>query len=83
MNDLVQVKADELINLGCRIFERAGLAADRARVAARILVDTEMMGIATHGAARLVSYSARMHHGGIDPSAEITVEQTGAIAGPC
>jgi LDH2 family malate/lactate/ureidoglycolate dehydrogenase len=75
MDDLVQVNAREFGELAERIFERAGLEAGRARAAARVLVDAEMMGISTHGAARLVSYSERMRHGGIDPSAEITVER--------
>jgi LDH2 family malate/lactate/ureidoglycolate dehydrogenase len=75
MDDGMQVNAREFGELAKRLFERAGLDASRARAAARVLVDAEMMGISTHGAARLVSYSARIRHGAIDPSAEIAVER--------
>lgn len=75
MNDKVHVSADALAGLAERAFERAGLAEGRARAAARILVDAELMGIGTHGAARLVSYSERIHQGSIDAAATIVIDR--------
>lgn len=56
--------------LVARAFVRAGVSPpDMAEDAARHLVLTEMMGISTHGLARVGSYIGRIAAGGIDASA--------------
>lgn len=58
-----------LTDLVCRTFERTGMRADMAREAATMLVTTEMMGIRTHGLARVEPYAARLRDGGVNPAA--------------
>lgn len=55
----------------------AGLGLERqdAGDAARILVLGELMGLATHGVARIESYGERIDLGGIDPRPAIRVER--------
>ncbi|MHA6345361.1 Ldh family oxidoreductase [Roseivivax sp. CAU 1761] len=51
------------------VFQRAGARSDMARDAAGVLVTTEMMGIRTHGLAKVAPYAARLRDGGVDPQA--------------
>ncbi len=81
MSDKVNLSAADFDRLARQAFENAGLNPKRATAAARVLVDAELMGISTHGAARLVSYSARMQEGSIDAAADITVERRAASLG--
>lgn len=50
-----------------------GVERQHADEAANILVLADMMGLHTHGTARVVSYGERMRIGGIDPRADIAV----------
>lgn len=64
---LTEAEARALV---ARAFARAGVTAPgMAEAAARHLVLTEMMGIPTHGLARVASYIGRIAAGGIDPAA--------------
>ncbi len=53
-----------------RAFRRAGVPEAQAWDAAEILTLAEMMGIATHGLARVSDYVRRIDAGGIDASSE-------------
>jgi LDH2 family malate/lactate/ureidoglycolate dehydrogenase len=55
--------------LVARAFSREGVVAPVAEAAATHLVLTEMMGISTHGLARVSSYIGRIRAGGVDPGA--------------
>ncbi|MEQ9041958.1 MAG: Ldh family oxidoreductase [Silicimonas sp.] len=57
-------------DLAERAFRRAGVGATPARDAAEILTLAQMMGIETHGLARVGDYVRRIRAGGIDPAAE-------------
>tara|TARA_R110002110_G_scaffold30683_22_gene108579 strand:- start:5873 stop:6913 length:1041 start_codon:yes stop_codon:yes gene_type:complete len=81
MSDNVTVSAADFARLARQAFEGAGLTPQRAEAAARVLFDAELMGISTHGAARLVSYCSRMQEGSIDAAADITVERRAASLG--
>lgn len=63
------VSEGTLTDLVCRAFERCGMRSDMARDAAEMLVKTEMMGIRTHGLARVEPYAARLRAGGVNPEA--------------
>ena len=52
-----------------RAFCAAGMHCDMAQDAAEMLVLAEMMGIGTHGLARVEPYVARMRDGGVNPEA--------------
>ena len=67
MPTLTELEARALV---ARAFFNAGVDGPGiAEAAADHLVLTEMMGITTHGIARVPSYIARIHAGGIDPKA--------------
>lgn len=68
----------EARSLSARAFERAGVPPSQAEDAARILNTTEMMGIPTHGLARVAIYIERIKTGGTDARAIPTVEAPAA-----
>jgi LDH2 family malate/lactate/ureidoglycolate dehydrogenase len=51
------------------VFRVAGMRADMAEDAAEMLVLAEMMGIGTHGLARVAPYVDRLRDGGVNPDA--------------
>lgn len=55
--------------LATSAFTQSGLHADMAAQGADMLVLAQMMGITTHGLARVVDYVDRIRAGGINPSA--------------
>lgn len=61
-------------NLTASAFKRAGVRADMAKDAAAMLTMTQMMGIGTHGLARVSNYVDRIIAGGInaDSTPQIT-----------
>lgn len=67
--------ADELKRLCAAVLAAAGASAEDARTAAHVLVETEMMGISTHGAIRVPGYADRLRSGGIDARAVPVLER--------
>ena len=65
--------AEALIEFATTVFEKAGLAADRAGVMARILVEADLLGHTTHGLALLDLYSRELVDGGMAGSGEPVV----------
>ena len=63
---LTETEARALV---ARAFSREGVRPDLADAAATHLVLTEMMGISTHGLARVSSYIGRIRAGGVAPDA--------------
>ncbi len=59
----------EALDLVQSVFARAGVNPGMARDGAAMLVRAEMMGITTHGLARVPDYVGRIRAGGIDPAA--------------
>ena len=65
---------DDARALVARAFRSAGVSAPGlAEDAAHALVLTQMMGITSHGIARVPSYVGRLAAGGMNPDARITV----------
>ncbi|MEO1455862.1 MAG: Ldh family oxidoreductase [Pseudomonadota bacterium] len=58
-----------LLKLVSAAFDAHKMRADMANDAARMLVTAEMMGIQTHGLARVAPYAARLRDGGVNPVA--------------
>jgi LDH2 family malate/lactate/ureidoglycolate dehydrogenase len=67
--------AEDLKRLCAAVLAGAGGRAEDARTTAHILVETDMMGIATHGAIRVPGYAGRMRSGGIDAGAVPVLER--------
>ncbi|MEO1578211.1 MAG: Ldh family oxidoreductase, partial [Pseudomonadota bacterium] len=55
-----------LLKLVSAAFDAHKMRADMANDAARMLVTAEMMGIQTHGLARVAPYAARLRDGGVN-----------------
>lgn len=59
----------QLTQLVSAAFQSAAMRADMADDAARMMVTAEMMGITTHGLARVPPYIDRLRKGGVNPDA--------------
>jgi LDH2 family malate/lactate/ureidoglycolate dehydrogenase len=70
-----RIDAAELERLCHGALAAAGARAAGAAACARILVDAELMGIATHGAVRVPDYARRLRSGGIDARAVPVIER--------
>jgi LDH2 family malate/lactate/ureidoglycolate dehydrogenase len=66
MPHLTEAEARALV---ARAFTRVGVRVDMAHDAAQMLVLTEMMGVTTHGLARVENYVDRVKAGGVNPDA--------------
>ena len=70
---------EALSGLAARLFEAAGLDADKARCVSRLLVLTDMMGRTTHGLAQVPPYLEQLASGDMTASgAPETIRDTGA-----
>ncbi|WP_265516881.1 Ldh family oxidoreductase [Nitratireductor luteus] len=67
----VRIPQGALEGLAARAFSALGVPDVEAEQAAAILVLAEMMGISTHGIARVATYGERLKSGGIDARARI------------
>ena len=64
-----------LRSLSQRIFAAAGVHASTAHVVADMLIDAELMGLASHGLQRVPQYIEDIKQGAIVPDAEVLVDQ--------
>ena len=62
-NDAPRYNATDLIEFATALLQRAGLAEDRARVVAGILVEADLMGHTTHGLQLLAPYLRELESG--------------------
>jgi ureidoglycolate dehydrogenase (NAD+) len=63
-----------------RLLVAAGLAQHDAQLVAQSLVEANLRGVDSHGAARLPHYLRRIRHGSINPRPEIRTEVLGPAA---
>ena len=56
-------RADELVLFASALLERAGLARDRARTVADVLVEADLLGHDTHGLDQLAGYLVQIEDG--------------------
>jgi LDH2 family malate/lactate/ureidoglycolate dehydrogenase len=67
--------AKQLEQITSRIFEAAGVPADRALQVATSLVESNLVGHDSHGVIRIMNYLRYLRTGVVDPHAEIEVLQ--------
>src|SRR5262245_21444349 len=65
--------ADELLNFGIALLTKAGLAADRARDVAEVLLEADLLGHTTHGYALLAKYLNELSRDTMEKNGEPTV----------
>ncbi|MFH9393747.1 Ldh family oxidoreductase [Streptomyces sp. NPDC017556] len=71
----VRFTADALMEAATGSLTAAGVAAERAALVARVLVDADVRGHFSHGVGLLPMYLDRLRQGGIDPAAEPELTQ--------
>lgn len=69
-----KISEAELKTLAAKALATYGVGEAEAADTAEILVLADLMGVSTHGVARVISYGERLAIGGIKPNADITVE---------
>lgn len=67
-----------LESITAQLAEQAGVSRSDAAIFARILIDADVHGTATHGISRLSIYLERIELGLIDPRAELVIDQQSA-----
>lgn len=75
---MIHITAERLEDVVVKVFEGAGVPHDRARRVAHSLVESNLVGHASHGVLRVDFYEEMMEDGRIDPHGEITVERESA-----
>lgn len=74
-----KVTKKDLIDLGVRIFEKAGLSPKNAKLAALILATNDERGVYSHGSSYYYSYACLLREGGAAADAKMTVDGNGAF----
>ncbi len=72
--EAARISRAELTALAADVFCAVGIERGAAEDAAEILVITEMMGVATHGIGRVLSYGERLRRGRLNPRPQIACE---------
>ncbi len=73
MNSLALVDAQSLHSFTARAFERVGLTAEDAAVAADVLVAADLRGVDSHGVARLYHYLAHLRQGQVSAKSNLNI----------
>jgi len=74
MAEPVTVSVDRLMALSNAALAAVGVPPDDALAVTRVLVEADMMGIATHGVIRLTPYTTRVRLGGVKARPRVAVE---------
>ena len=71
--DRIRVRPDDLRRLVVALFEKAGTTTADAELMARLLVQTDMHGVSTHGTWQVAGYVRRMLDGEVNPRPTVRV----------
>ena len=69
----LRIPPDDLRQLVAGLFEKAGTSPQDAELLARLLVDSDLRGVSTHGVWLAPSYIAKMLEGKVNPRPSISV----------
>ena len=69
----MKIAISEITERSQKLFERAGLSSSDAKIITKVLLQTEMRGVFTHGFLRLPRYISCMESGGIKKDGTFTV----------
>lgn len=76
----VRIPDKKLMDITSGILMGFGFYEEDARIAARVLVDTDARGVSSHGVAALPKYIKQVRKGGIDPKARVKIlSENGSI----
>lgn len=76
---LSQIGVSELQEWTANILVACGLGAEDAKLAASVLVRSDLRGIGTHGVSRLIPYAAMLRTGAMNPTGRATVSGDGPV----
>ena len=71
--DNIRVSADALRQLTIDLFEKVGTSRADAELMARLLVETDLRGVSTHGTFKIPDYVRKMRNGQVNPRPTIRV----------
>ena len=71
--DNIRVSADALRQLTIDLFEKVGTPRADAELMARLLVETDLRGVSTHGTFKIPDYVRKMRNGQVNPRPTIRV----------
>ncbi|MGH6661677.1 MAG: Ldh family oxidoreductase [Rhodospirillales bacterium] len=74
MAETVTVSVERLQQLSNAALTTVGVPADDAAAVTHVLIEADMMGIATHGVIRLTPYTTRVRLGGVKAKPRVAVE---------
>ncbi|MCK9526084.1 MAG: Ldh family oxidoreductase [Limnochordia bacterium] len=80
MQDVILIDHKELEGFAFKIMQAAGCDEKRAKIVAKVLVESDLRGIASHGVARLGRYVNHIRQGLIDPKGEPVIVQDSPLA---
>ena len=73
--DFVRVQEDRLLAFATACFERAGLEAEHAGLISRLLVNSDLRGVRSHGTGLVSVYCSRFEQGRLNPRPRVRVVQ--------
>lgn len=79
-SEMVLVTAESLRAYGREALERAGLAAEGARIVTEVQLEASLRGQPTHNIASLPRYARRIAAGTINPNPRIAIERETAVS---
>ena len=69
----IRIPSDEMDRLVARLFEKAGTSRQDAELMARLLVQTDLRGVFSHGTRMTAGYAQMMLNGEVNPRPNISV----------
>lgn len=76
----VRVQEEQLLRFAANCFERAGLDADHAALISRLLVNSDLRGVRSHGTRAVNGYCLSLEAGKLNPKPEIRLVHETPIA---
>lgn len=75
------IKAEELEEMTCKVFEKNGLPREISETIADVLVHANLRGVDSHGVLRVEHYIKRMKEGGINLAPDLKESNSSAATG--
>jgi len=69
----VRVSEERLLAFSCRCFEEVGMGSDQAALVSRLLVNTDLRGVRSHGTRTAYGYCQSLAQGHLNPNPEARV----------
>lgn len=71
--EFIRVDEERLLNFSTTCFEKAGISHEHAALISRLLVNSDLRGVRSHGTRTLSGYCGGFENGSLNPNPNITV----------